>query len=122
MEGEGEEIREEHRKKKCIALNIFLRALHAAMTLWQCSLEENVFYSLFLEEEQLKISCQCLCEGAFFISSVVARQLKPIQNDWSHMFVQLFFLSLAVFRSFGGKDVLKFRFGRGAPLLCFAAF
>lgn len=100
MEGEGEEIREEHRKKKCIALNIFLRALHAAMTLWQYSLEEeNVFYSLFLEEEQLKMSCQCLCEGAFFISSVVARQLKHIQNDWSHMFVQLFFF----FRSFSLK-------------------
>lgn len=62
MEGEGEQIRGA-REEKCTALNIFLRALHAAFTLWHYSTEDKLVYSLFSGGEQWKFSASVDVKG-----------------------------------------------------------
>lgn len=61
-------------KEKCAALNIFLRALRAAFTSWQCAAEGILVYSLFQRENNGKFPASADVKGFMLFFPAVAME------------------------------------------------
>lgn len=120
-------------------MNIFLRALRAAFTSWQCATEGILVYSLFQRENNGKCPASADVKGfmLFFFFSLISHRsdgakpdiVKPLSVDAAtSVCPAVLFYLLESFSSEkkkqknGDVKLKNIQFGHAAPLLLFCCF